>query len=55
MWVWLVMKRRDDGVIEHWVAKRPLTLGGPAFLFEIVAHCRERFDDGFNALAELDA
>ena len=27
--VWLVMKRRDEGVTEHCVAKRPLMLGGP--------------------------
>ena len=27
--VWLVMNRRDEGVIEHWVANRPLMLGGP--------------------------
>ena len=29
VFVWLVMKRRDEGVTEHWVAKRPLMLGGP--------------------------
>jgi hypothetical protein len=27
--VWLVMNRREVGVIEHCRAKRPLMLGGP--------------------------
>src|SRR5262245_19858129 len=34
---------------------RPLALGSTSLLVQIVAHRVERFDDGFNTLAEFDA